>query len=401
MARDIPDWYLDALAAGPTLSTRIVLLDDMRQPLIQITGDDGEGIAFAGGFAARRIGNPSRTADLSVVNDHGAWTPTSLASEFSIGRYATVERVVSYAGNEASFQLMIGQITDPSIEVTPTDDFMGLKLVDLWRVLQKKRFQSMLVKQRGMRLREWVRIAAVAAGWPDDDSQFDLDDGGAAFTEDQPVELYGLIADDLEQSAEAFGCWIRVGYDGTLLLSVLPTVDDQGTSIRSYSPGETSTLMRLGKQLTDAGFYNHTRVTGQSLRSGVVVEAEWRDLNPLSPSYNPPAGIDPQYLGGGGPLGDRMMEPYSSSLILTYEAALAKAKQLGFAAATLQETHNISAIADASLEPGDVITLGVEEADAVGDLLLNDVQMGLADGGEGDSDLFQVDGQRQRQLVAS
>lgn len=394
MAQLVPAGYLDAIAQSHGVRSRVAVLDDSRNELLELSGADG--YVVDGTVTMSRSQNPARTATLTIANPGGVWTPRSLASELSIGRYVTIQRGVAGASGATLFQVLLGVITEPQLQVGYSDDVLTITIVDLWRTLQKKRFQTVSLAQAGQRVSSRIRELAVLGGWTDDASQFDLDDGGAVFSADTPAERYSLIADEMETIAADYALWLRVAWNGVLTLSAAPSVDSQGDPVRSYQPGEVSTLVEITKRLTDAGFYNHVLVTGQTAAS-TVVSGEWRDLNPLSASYNPPAGFDPAWRSGGGPMGDLMMEPWSSAGITAASQASAKARQLGFEVATQQESHDWSIVGDPSIEPGDVVSLDVVEADVSGSMVVNEMSMGLSEGA-GD-DLLRIATSRQRRLV--
>lgn len=396
MAQAVPDWYLPAIAQHHGVRTRITQIDWDRREIRELTGDSGK--VVSGNLTLSRLTLPAATLSVTIANPGGALTPRVIGDTFAIGGLLKVERGIETPQGSARFTQMVAYIDRPQVQVTADDNVLTIQASDLWRVFAKKRSRTVLSFDRGQGVGHAIRTIALLAGWPSGDAWFDFTDDRQVFAAPQSYPAYTLLADLMLQIAGDYALELRPRYDGTLLLQPAPTTTDTLTPVRTYQPGETSTLLEVTKGLDADNLANAVEVEGQSHYLGRVVRGSARDLNPNSPTYNPPKGFDPAWPNGGGPMGDLLMEPIQSAGITTDAQAQRKANQLLLAACLFEETHDWSIVNDPSIEVGDVVTLIEPDSDVAGDMLLDEISEDLSEG-QGD-DSSRISSKRMRKLTS-
>lgn len=414
MAQPVPDWYLPAIAQHHGVRTRITQIDWDRREIRELTDENAspgfvvpgfgrvgaqDGALLGGSITLSRLSLPAATLNATIANPGGLWTPRAIGDAFQIGSLLKIERGIVAPQGSIRFTQMIAYVDRPQVQVTADDNVLSIQASDLWSLFVAKQSRTVLTFERGQGVGHAIRTIALLAGWPSGDQWFDFSDDRQVFDTPRSYPAYTLLPDLMLQIAADYALELRPRYDGTLLLQPAPTVTSALTPVRTYQPGETSTLLAVTKGLGKGNLHNAVEVEGQSHYLGRVVRGSARDLNPASPTYNPPPGLDPAWPNGGGPMGDLLMGPIRSAGITTEAQARRKAEQLLFEACLFEETHDWSFVNDPSVLVGDPVFLGEPTSDTSGVELLDQISQDLS-AGEG-NDSSEVSSKRMRTLVAA
>lgn len=396
MSVEVPSWYADAIAGSHSIVERVSIVDRDGNVLQRLDSEDG--FVFAGSVTSSRLRLPAGDARLSIANPGGIWTPRTGANDLGIGARIRIERGISAAAGSVLFSIFLGQIENPEAQVSAGASVLVVACKDLWRIFAKKRSRAPIELEEGRGVGDTIRSLAVLAGWPDDDDLFDFDDDRQTIAVSAGYPTYTLLADLMTQVASDYSLWLYPSPDGPLTLEPLPTITDDLTAVATYEPGERSTLLAVTKGLYADDLYNAVDVLGTSSRGSRTYFGSARDMNPDSATYNPPAGFDPDWPDGGGPMGDLLAEPIRSSGIGSDEQAQRRAEAALFAACLFQERHDWSIVNDPARRPGDTVYLGEPNADIAGVQLIDELAQDLSIG-EGD-DTSRILSKRLRSLIA-
>lgn len=272
-----------------TLAVRaLVMAPDLVTVLHEVPG-----ALLDGSVSGDRKREVFRTASVSLANDDaGTYSPTSSSAWVWPHRLWRLERGAYVDGVAQYVSLITGLLDEPrqgegDAEISFTL-WSRLRLAD-------QQFSVPVAFLAATRLRDVIRRVCELAGLGTDAALYDLDDGGRVLGADRSADVADNMLALMNELCVAHALEL---YDDGLGRTVLRPFVDPSTvaSSRTFAPGVTSTLTGLERTLRATQVYN--RVVVVSIQpDGYPIEAEARDLNPLSPTYNPPNGT--------GPIGDR------------------------------------------------------------------------------------------------
>ena len=186
----------------------------------------------------------------------------------------------------------------------------------------------------------------------------------------------------IEQLMADHALTVRCRPNGVLEVRPYVEVNDRGVAVVIES-GEDGTLVSGTTAYTQKGRFNRVIVVGEAPDFDPV-RAEARDMDPLSPTYNP--------TDGSGPSGDRVAPIERSSDIRTYDQAYERAKQLLEEYTLVSEIITVNAVSLPPLDINDRITAKNNETDLAYDLVVDSIDWPLGTG------LMSVSGRRVRAL---
>lgn len=350
-----------AVTQSQARATRVSFLDTSLGVTDVLTG--AAGIAFDGQVtidADRR-----RSLALQVVNDHGRWTPASPADPFYMNRLLYVERGVFVGGLPEYVPLGVFVIDRPSINVA--GHRLTLQAQDRLKFASRSSFTRPTIYREGDPVGDVLKAIAQDAGMGA--TLFAIDDDGRTLGADRIFELGANRLDALRQLSRDFTLDAYVDAQGVFTVAPARTSTDVAPDW-TFARGAEAIMLDLTKDLDDDQLFNHTLVSGEASDQAPVV-GEARDLNPLSPAYNP--------VDGTGPIGDRLIT-FTSATIRAAELAQLAAEARLLEVALVQETISIPSVPHPALEVGDAVLI-VEPDSAISDTyLLDSVSVPLARG---------------------
>lgn len=275
-----------------TLAVRCTVVDgtDLATVLHDATAAFGDGDVDMDRLrTVPRIGNMQLEDGLD-----GLYQARGVSSWTWAGRLWRLERGALVNGVELLVPLMTGLVTTPPTEVHG-DPTVAFQISSRLRLLNAN-FPEPFVITAGMRANDVVLGVGALGGLGTDPALYVLNDGGAVAISDR------VFTED-DNMLTALHDWL---YAQSLVLTddgigrtvLYPFVDPSTTPARwtfdATSDAITTYMARQPKPPEQ--FYNRANVVGVG-PDHYPIEAEARDMNPLSPTYNPP--------NGSGPLGDR------------------------------------------------------------------------------------------------
>lgn len=241
------------------------------------------------------------SARVVLVDEDGTYIPTGSAGLVWPYRLVRIESGVRTIGAPLFTSLLTGYLDDPtyrerSSEVT-FSVWSRLRLMD-------RQFAVPLSFPETTRLQALVRTCCELAGLGVDDGLYDLVDGFATLSAERTFDTTENMLSAVYQLCYDHG--LDGPYDDgdgkTILRAFQPPGERE--PVYTFQPGETSLLTNLDWSLRGAmPVYNRVVVYGLAPDRYPIV-GEWRDLNPLSPTYNP--------VDGTGPIGDQLAPRYIS-----------------------------------------------------------------------------------------
>lgn len=323
---------------------------------------------LSGSVSIDRTRSVPRSAQVQIVDDDGLYLPVDSSSLVWPHRLVRVERG-AYVGTQPQYVPLITGLLD-DVDTSESGGSVGFAVWSRLR-LADQQFSAPVSFNAGTRLADVVRSVCESAGLGADDDWYDLDDGGATLTAVRTFDVQENMLRALGELALAHGCGLGDDGLGRTTLSPFPDLAT-APSVLSFAAGQYSLLTSLGRRLRATGtVYNRAIVVGVA-PDRYPIRAEARDLNPLSPTYNPE--------DGSGPIGDRPAPPYVSADIHTQGQANAVALRLLYEGALLEEVLDARAIPVPGLEC-DVVTFTGTNVDDT--YLLDSVSFPLGEGDMG------------------
>jgi len=169
---------------------------------------------------------------------------------------------------------------------------------------------------------------------------------------------------DAQDMATALGFELFFDAAGVCTLREVPN-PATGQSVWTFSDKANPTIAQLDRTLTDQTTYNYVICYGESVDNAVPVQAIAFDNDPNSPTY---------YLGPYG----IVSTTFQSAMITTTAQAQAAANALLLAVKGASENVALTVVPNPALEPGDVVTVEVADAQISGTFLVNDIQTPLS-----------------------
>ncbi|MCW2904201.1 MAG: RoPhREQ1 [Streptosporangiaceae bacterium] len=169
---------------------------------------------------------------------------------------------------------------------------------------------------------------------------------------------------DAQDMATAIGFELFFDAAGVCTLREVPD-PATGQSVWTFTDAANPTIATLDRTLTDQTTFNYVIVYGESVNNAVPVQAIAFDNDPNSPTY---------YLGPYG----IVSTTFQSAMITTTAQAQAAANALLLAVKGASENVALTVVPNPALEPGDVVTVNVADAQVSGTFLINDIQTPLS-----------------------
>lgn len=169
---------------------------------------------------------------------------------------------------------------------------------------------------------------------------------------------------DAQDMATAIGFQLFFDAAGVCTLREVPN-PATGQSVWTFSDSANPTIAQLDRTLTDQTTYNYVIVYGESVDNAVPVQAVAFDNDPNSPTY---------YLGPYGIVSTTFQSPQITTTAQAQQAANA----LLLAVKGASENVALTVVPNPALEPGDVVTVNVSDAQVSGTFLINDLQTPLS-----------------------
>jgi hypothetical protein len=245
------------------------------------------------------------------------------------------------------------------IDVGPAGVRITVQAQDRMKLAVKSRVVTPEIYDAGRPVGDVIAAIAQAAGMGA--TLYAMDDGGKALAADRFLDPDTDRVEAMKNLANDYALDLYVDADGRLTCSPSLTSLDDVSAVYGLSRGSQAVMLGLVKELSDDRLYNHVLVTGEAADLAPV-SAEARDLNPLSPAYNP--------VDGTGPIGDRLYT-YSSALIRDEQQAQEVADALLIRVALIEEAIRVPSIPNPALEVGDAVEV-TEPASGTADVYLVD-----------------------------
>lgn len=381
----VSEEFMQAARFGGTIVTRVVLLNDSMEDVDEITGEDGFVVDGSVVMDRTRKG-ARRTCDLSLSNPGGMWTPRSYRDRLWMAKRFRVETGFQLpSGRLELWPLGVYLIDRPELSLTEADSNLRVQAQDRWKLGSKVKFRRSTHMDVGRRIDSVVYELGALAGYGTEEELYRLDDGGAVLQVEFSWEIGASIPDAMLQIAQVYGLDLFMDRESVLVLRPVAAADGDlafaatTDSLVTLTPGDDSLLVGITKSLSDELLYNATMVEGASSnRSPAVAEA--RDMNPLSPAYNPPPGTDPNW-PNGGPLGDRLLPPLRSARVLDEAQAQTLANVLLLENTMIEVAYALTIAPLAFLEPYDTVTVEEPVTGTQGVLLLDSLSVPTSESG--------------------
>jgi hypothetical protein len=330
-----------AAILGPHRRTsRVALLNADLTVAEYITGDDGVVISGSVSIDSTK----RRSCQVTLVNEDGEWTPTGPDSPLYLNRLIRVERGVYVDDGPEYVTLGVFLIDRPEVDVRESGSTMSVQGQDRLKLAVKSKFTRPTRYYEGEGLGEVIRAIAQDAGMGA--TLYRLDDDGKNLAADRMFEIGDDRVDAIRLLSTSYGLEAFVDADGYFVVQPAMRPDTIPDPAFTFVRGETAIMLGVRKGWDDDRLYNHSFVSGESSDLLAPVSAEARDLNPLSPVYNP--------VDGTGPIGDRVFT-YTSAMIRSVDQAQDVADALLLEIALVEETIEIPSVVHPALEAGDVI----------------------------------------------
>jgi hypothetical protein len=329
------------LSGDYTLALRaLVMAGNLSDVLAEVPAD-----VLDGSVDMDRHRQVRRRGRIVLDNSAGGYTPEDAASLTWPNRIWRLERGAYVDGTPQYVTLMTGLLNEPRQAVR--DQTIPFTLEGRL-TLANQQFSAALVLVSGTRLADAVRTIAELAGLGTDDALYVLDDGGRSLVADRAFDVADNMLDALHKLASDNALDL---FDDALGRTCLAPWSDPSTVEPAWTFDATSDALTLDVSRTLRGqqtIYNRANVTGVA-PDRYPIEAEARDLNPNSPTYNP--------LDGSGPIGDRPRPRYVSADIHDQAAANEVALRLLYEGALFEESIATSAVPLPGVEDRQVVRI--------------------------------------------
>lgn len=310
----------DVLKRSHTRVARLVFVGPDLQTILYEVGpaELPSGSSLAAGIVTSNRRHELRRTGSASIADRGLYTPSSPASLVYPNRLVRIEDGVVVDGTVEWVALMTGLIGKPRVQ--PAGGHVTFSLASRLHLLDRP-FPRPITFAVGTRIQDLIRVVCELGGLGTADALYDLDDGGAVLLAERPFDT----------NERMLGATLKVVHDqgvdgpyddGLGRVVCRPFVDPTSQApVWTFRVGLEAHITSLEWEVDAPPIaYNRQQVFGIAADHYPIV-AEWRDLNPLSPTYNPP--------DGSGPLGDLPAQPHISTEIHNQRAALAVAQKLG------------------------------------------------------------------------
>jgi len=312
---------VDAYRSGNyTLAARALVVDDDLETVVS----EVPGRLLEGSVSIDRLRQIRREGSLTLTNEDAA-----LDALIAPGRIWRLERGAIVAGVPQYVPMMTGLV----------DEVGGKRQVRirLWgrQMIADQQFSSAVTLPERMRVRDAILQLGGLGGLGTAPELYDLDDGFATLQATRTFDEGENILAAMHTIAAAHALEL---YDDPYGRTTLrPFVDPSAQAPDwTFEPGEASILLSTDRTLkARRQIFNRTIVVGIG-PDRYPIEAQARDLNPNSPTYNPP--------DGSGPMGDRPRPRFVSTDIHTQAAANAVALRLLYEGALADEDYSAAAM---------------------------------------------------------
>jgi hypothetical protein len=350
------------LSGSYTLALRaLVLSGDLTDVLDEVPQD-----VLDGSVSTDRTRELRHMGGVTLDNSSGAYTPTGPSSLTWPWRVWRLERGAYVDGTPQYVPLMTGLLNEPALGVRSK----ALPFTLASRLtLANQQFSGPLVWLVGTRVEDVVRQVLELAGLGTLDALYTLDDGGQSLQAQRAVDVQDNMLQFVSDLAKDNALEL---YDNALGVVVLAPWRDPSTTLASWTFDATRDAVTLDLTRTlraQEQVYNRAIVVGVG-PDHYPVEAQARDLNPLSPTYNP--------VDGSGPVGDRPRPRYVSTDIHDQATANDVALRLLYEGALYEEAISAPAVPVPGVEAGQVAQLVGAGANST--YLLDTVSMPLRGG---------------------
>jgi hypothetical protein len=331
--------FAAAILGAHQRTSRVALLNADLTVASFVTGDDG--VVIHGSVTIDS--SKRRACEVVLVNEDGSWTPNGPDSPLYLNRLVRIERGVYVNGGPEYVSLGVFLIDRPNVDVRGSGSTMTIRGQDRMKLAVKSKFTKPSRFYEGQGLGEVIQEIAQDAGMGA--TLYRIDDDGKTLAADRMFEIGEDRVDAMRLLSQSYGLEAFVDADGYLVVQPAMRPDTIPDPVFTFVRGENAIMLGISKGWDDDRLYNHSFVSGES-SDQFPVSAEARDLNPLSPAYNP--------IDGTGPIGDRVFA-YTSAMIRSVDQAQDVADALLLQIALVEETIEIPSVVHPALEAGDVV----------------------------------------------
>lgn len=339
--------------------TRVSVLDDLFNPLPDLTFTGTDGYVLDGrvsGDASRYI---RRTLSLELANPDGVWTPRGEGSAFYWDKLLRVERGIRSGGTDYLAPLGVFLIDSPSVDLTR----LSLTGSDRMDRATKSEFTTPTSYAAGTRVGTVIQDILTDAGLGA--SLWTVDDNGSTLGVARNFEVGEERLPAAMSLATSFA--LDVFADGAGYVVVRPKRDPATVaSSWTFQAGVDATHVGLSKTWSRDRFYNHVLVSGESAEAAPV-RAEASITDPSHP------------LRVTGAMGDRLFK-YTSAMITTTQQAQSVANALLWEHAIIEEEIRLEHVPNPTLEPGDAVTIVDPASDTDDRYIIDTIDLPLAGG---------------------
>lgn len=333
---EISDFALAAIASGASLAAKVELLNPDLTPLREIAASDVR--------VSVRDNVIRRTITLRAVND-GSLTPDPAG--FYFGTPIRSWLGIRYASSVEWIPTFTGYPDDPEdISIGPGGE-ISIPGRDRFRIIAESTFGEPLTLGAEWRVSDVIRKLFEDAGFGSADWLYNFTDGNRTLGAPYTWEVDRNRLEAAVQLAEDFALEIFCSPMG--IATLRPFVDPNTVApVITYGRSVGVRMLGFRKKWIDR-LRNRMIVVGGA-GNAAPIRVELRDMNPLSPGYNPPLG-HPDF---PGPLGDRP-DRYASAGIVNEDVAYDVARRRLSARALVEEQIAIEIAVNPALELHDVI----------------------------------------------
>lgn len=339
----------------------LVMAGNLVDVLFEVPGD-----ALDGSVDIDRTREVPRLGRIVIDGRLDAYRPRTVASWTWPYRLWRLERGAIVAGTPQYTPLMTGLLNEPSESVrsrkVPATLTSRLALAN-------QQFSGPLVLRAGTRLQDVVYTIGAMAGLGTDPALYQLADASRALGADRACDVQDNMLQTMHQLATDNGLVLSDDALGRTTLApwVEPTTAPAVWAFNATADAVTLDVVRTVR--AQERIYNRSIVVGVAPYR-LPIEAQARDLNPASPTYNPETG--------SGPVGDRPAPRHVSADIHDQATANLVALQRLYEGALFEETVNVPAVPLPGVEANQVVRIVGAGADAT--FLLDRVSLPLRGG---------------------
>jgi len=278
--------------------------------------------------------------------------------------------------------MIVMVVDDLEVDFTAANATVDMRGRDRISFMGETVFGSVWTASPGDSVGAVIRRICEDGGMGTNDQLYDIQDGNRVLSTDFKAEEDDSRGDAVQQLMNDHSLTVRCRPNG--VVEIRPFVEATSRPVAVViESGESGTLVTGTMAYTQKGRFNRVIVVGEAPDMDPV-RAEARDLDPLSPTYNP--------TDGSGPSGDRVAPIERSSDIRNYDQAYERAKQLLEEYTLVSEVITLTAVSLPALDINDRITVFNKETNLSYDLTVDQVAWPLGVG------LMTVSGRRVRAL---